>query len=114
MSIANDNSSGNKGNNGPFQIGMLRDKSCVGHEVLVLDDTVSQLDFPVGSTYALISVEAKTGNGVRYWSDSSGPSSTEGHFFEDGGVFDITGLLNLRRFKVIGVSAATLMVSYFK
>ncbi len=92
---------------------LLRSRVCLGHEVIELSDAlVSSFDYPDGVSYALVSVE---GDGMRYWGDGSLPAVDAGHYFGDGGVFDVIGISNLRSFRAIGTTnLCKLMVSYYK
>jgi hypothetical protein len=79
------------------------------------DGDLGVLDFPDGVTYCICSVEGGTGVGVRYWSDGTLPTATAGHYFGDGGLFDVFNRDNISRINIIGVGGdATIMVSYYK
>lgn len=81
---------------------------------------VKSLTVPEGARYADISVESSVTASVpmRYklLGASSLPTSTDGHFLNNGTVFDISGTPNLNNFRVIqtGAGTHTIHVTYFK
>ena len=105
---------GSKGANFSFQHNLMRDKDCIGSEVIEFDSgDVLGLGGVDGMTYCLCSVEG--GNGIRYWGDGSLPTLDEGHKISDGGVFDVFGKLNIGKINIIGLSdGVKVMVSYYK
>lgn len=116
MSYGDSKTWNSNGTNKPFQYGMLRDKLCIGNEILDLEDTEVSglLDIPIGVTYALLSVEAEGSDYIRYWSSGNLPTVDEGHKFGDGGVFDVFNSINIHQVRIYSSGSTSIMVSYFK
>jgi len=112
--IGNRYTYGSKGSNFSFQHNLMRDKDCIGSEVIELDSgDVVGFSGIEGMTYCLCSVEG--GDGIRYWGDGSVPTLAEGHKMGDGDVFDVIGKLNINKVSIIGLSdGVKVMVSYYK
>ena len=78
------------------------------------------LTVPEGARYADISVESSVTASVpmRYklLGNASLPTSTDGHFLNNGTVLDVTGTPNLNNFRVIqtGAGTHTIHITYYK
>ena len=74
--------------------------------------TISGTTQTVSAVEALITVES---NPIRYTMDGTTPTSLVGHLLTDGDNITVSGMGNIKRFKMIrsGASDATVKVTYF-
>jgi len=85
----------------------------VGKEVLTLGGVTKLQDIPPGADYAMMQRDV---GDMRYWTDGSDPTDSEGFFRTDKEAFDVLGRTDLTNFKAIDVggSKGNVMVMYFK
>jgi hypothetical protein len=128
MSVGNLKDYGNKGNNFPYQLGVIRllqqiansnPVEAIGYEKISIGAGVSSLTVPIGATYALIKVESdKPDYVIRYLELGAGtlPTATDGISKSNGDTFDVNGAINLANFRSTEVLAGvhTLHVQYYK
>lgn len=92
----------------------------VGHEIVTFAaGTVYSLNVPEEARYAICVLEEVGGGGtsklIRYWTDNSNPTVTDGIVRGDMDAFDIAGYSNLKQFKAIKIAggAHRLTVQYY-
>lgn len=92
------------------------DLPCLGHISIPLNTTAVGIDpevIPAGASKIEISVEGPILNGIRYRTDGQNPTLTVGHYLESGQTRVISHRSNVLNFKVIGITSATLQVSFY-
>ena len=82
---------------------------------------VQKLTVPEGAKYCLVTVEANaavadSSKVLRFWTNGSNPTSTQGHLIGNGGAFDISERENMVKFRLLAQDAedSVLQVEYYK
>lgn len=103
-----------------IRTGMMTDRIAIGHEKLTLDanSVFSLASVPANARYAFITLEnggVAATNLVRYWTDGSAPTATDGIALTDSSAFDISEYQNIVNFRIIRLTTDdhVLQVQYY-
>jgi hypothetical protein len=82
---------------------------CVGYDTMVVDNAnIGTLAIPENARYALLVVESDANQTnkdmvLRFREDGEAPTIDEGMPLGDLGVYEVKGIENMQRFKIVGI-----------